>query len=40
VSYPYLWWSRPDLGILQRWFDVAPSAKHEETLINAVAVRR
>jgi ubiquinone/menaquinone biosynthesis C-methylase UbiE len=40
VSYPYLWWSRPDLGILQRWFGVAPSAKHEETLINAVAVRR
>jgi len=40
VSYPYLWWSRADLGIMERWFGVAPSPGHEETLVNAVAVRR
>jgi ubiquinone/menaquinone biosynthesis C-methylase UbiE len=40
ISYPYLWWSRADLGIMERWFGVAPSLGHEETLINAVAVRR
>ena len=37
VSYPYLWWSRGDLGILERWFGVRPKADHEETLINLVA---
>ncbi|MBL6751633.1 MAG: class I SAM-dependent methyltransferase [Nevskia sp.] len=40
LSYPYLWWSRPDLGILERWFGVAPPPSREETLINLVAVRR
>jgi ubiquinone/menaquinone biosynthesis C-methylase UbiE len=37
VSYPYLWWSRADLGILERWFGVAPAAGREETLVNVVA---
>jgi ubiquinone/menaquinone biosynthesis C-methylase UbiE len=40
ISYPYLWWSRPDLGILERWFGVAPRVDYEETLINVAAVRR
>lgn len=40
VSYPYLWWSRADLGILERLLRIRPSPKHEETLINLVARRR
>jgi ubiquinone/menaquinone biosynthesis C-methylase UbiE len=39
ISYPYLWWSREDLGIAERWFGIAPSRKREETLINLVAVK-
>jgi SAM-dependent methyltransferase len=39
ISYPYLWWSRSDLGIAERWFGIAPPAEREETLINLVAVR-
>jgi ubiquinone/menaquinone biosynthesis C-methylase UbiE len=39
VSFPYLWWSREDLGIGERWFGVAPAADREETLINLVAVK-
>jgi ubiquinone/menaquinone biosynthesis C-methylase UbiE len=39
ISYPYLWWSRNDLGILERWFGIAPSPGREETLINLVAIR-
>jgi ubiquinone/menaquinone biosynthesis C-methylase UbiE len=39
VSYPYLWWSREDLGIMERWFGVQPPAKREETLLNLVAVK-
>ena len=39
ISYPYLWWSRGDLGILERWFRIRPRANHEETLINLVARR-
>lgn len=39
VSYPYLWWSRGDLGILERCFGVAPPAQREETLLNLVAVK-
>ena len=39
VSYPYLWWSRADLAIMERWFGIAPAADREETLINLVAVR-
>ena len=40
VSYPYLWWSRSDLGIFERVFRIRPSPRHEETLINLVARRR
>lgn len=40
ISYPYKWWSRPDLGILEHWFGVMPRRGHEETLLNLVAVRR
>jgi SAM-dependent methyltransferase len=39
ISFPYLWWSRPDLGILEK-LGFPPSPDHEETLVNAVAVRR
>jgi ubiquinone/menaquinone biosynthesis C-methylase UbiE len=39
VSYPYLWWSRPDLGLAERVMGVAPPAEREETLINAVLMR-
>ncbi|MGQ0618677.1 MAG: class I SAM-dependent methyltransferase [Panacagrimonas sp.] len=40
VSLPYLWWSRTDLGIRERWFGIRPAPDREETLINLVAVRR
>ncbi|MBI2769170.1 MAG: class I SAM-dependent methyltransferase [Burkholderiales bacterium] len=39
VSYPYLWWSRADLGVMERWFGVPPAADREETLLNLVAVK-
>jgi ubiquinone/menaquinone biosynthesis C-methylase UbiE len=39
ISYPYLWWSRPDLGIMERWLRIAPAAGHEETLLNLVATK-
>ncbi|MDB5857872.1 MAG: class SAM-dependent methyltransferase [Ramlibacter sp.] len=39
ISYPYLWWSRGDLGILERVFGVKPKAGREETLLNLVAVK-
>ncbi len=39
VSYPYLWWSREDLGIMERWFGVQPPEQREETLLNLVAVK-
>lgn len=39
ISYPYLWWSRGDLGILERWFGVRPPQDREETLLNLVAVK-
>lgn len=37
ISYPYLWWSREDLGVIERWFGIKPSSEREETLINLVA---
>lgn len=37
VSYPFLWWSREDLGLLERVFRIKPRAVREETLINLVA---
>lgn len=39
ISYPYLWWSREDLGIMERWFGVQPPKEREETLLNLVAVK-
>jgi len=39
ISYPYLWWSREDLGIMERWFGVQPPQEREETLLNLVAVK-
>lgn len=38
ISLPYLWWSRPDLGLFER-IGVAVPRQREETLINAVAVK-
>ena len=39
ISYPYLWWSREDLGIMERWFRIQPPQEREETLLNLVAVK-
>ncbi|MBF6568196.1 MAG: class I SAM-dependent methyltransferase [Candidatus Binataceae bacterium] len=39
ISYPYLWWSRPDFAIIERCFGLMPRSGHEETLINLCAVR-
>jgi ubiquinone/menaquinone biosynthesis C-methylase UbiE len=39
ISYPYLWWSRSDLGVMERWFGLRPRATREETLINLAAVK-
>ena len=41
ISYPYLWWSREDLGIMQNVFR-RPEPKHgqrEETLLNLAATK-
>lgn len=38
VSFPYLWWSRPDLGLLQV-LGLPISKNREETLVNAVAIK-
>lgn len=38
ISLPYLWWSRPDVGLLE-WIGLPVPARREETLINAVAVK-
>ena len=40
VSYPYLWWSRSDLGIMERVFGVAPAKDRVETLLNLVASKQ
>jgi ubiquinone/menaquinone biosynthesis C-methylase UbiE len=37
ISTPFLWWSRPDLGLLERVFGIAPRSDTEQTLINLVA---
>jgi len=40
VSFPYLWWSRSDLGALEFFgFPVPPQGGREETLINLVATK-
>lgn len=40
VSFPYLWWSRSDLGAAEWWgFGVPRPGEREETLINLAATR-
>jgi ubiquinone/menaquinone biosynthesis C-methylase UbiE len=39
LSYPFLWWSREDLGLVERVLRIKPPAAREETLINLVATR-
>ena len=39
VSYPFLWWSREDLGLLETALRIKPPAVREETLINLVAIK-
>jgi ubiquinone/menaquinone biosynthesis C-methylase UbiE len=39
VSYPYLWWSRTDLGIRENLFGTPPASVRDETLLNVVAIR-
>lgn len=39
ISYPYLWWSRSDLGIMERLFRRPVPNDREETLINLVATK-
>ena len=39
VSYPFLWWSREDLGLVERVLRIKPPAVREETLINLVAIK-
>jgi SAM-dependent methyltransferase len=36
VSFPYLWWSRSDLGVTA-WLGFSVPQKREETLVNVVA---
>jgi ubiquinone/menaquinone biosynthesis C-methylase UbiE len=38
INLPYLWWSREDLGLMER-LGFAPPAEREETLVNAVCVK-
>lgn len=39
ISYPHLWWSRPDLGLCERLLGIKPPPDHTETQINLVAIR-
>lgn len=41
VSFPYLWWSRSDLGLLERLRirKAPPVGQREETLLNLIAVK-
>jgi ubiquinone/menaquinone biosynthesis C-methylase UbiE len=41
LSYPFLWWSREDLGLAERLLRIAPppQGQREETLINLAAVK-
>lgn len=39
VSYPFLWWSREDLGMMETILRIKPPAVKEETLINLVALK-
>ena len=39
VSYPYLWWSRADLGLGEKLIGPPSRESREETLLNLVAVK-
>jgi ubiquinone/menaquinone biosynthesis C-methylase UbiE len=39
ISYPYLWWSRPDIGLKERFLRIKPAKNHPETLVNLVGIR-
>ena len=41
ISYPYLWWSRTDLGLLSKLHikQTPPRGQREETLMNLVAIK-
>jgi ubiquinone/menaquinone biosynthesis C-methylase UbiE len=39
INLPYLWWSREDLGLMEKLGFGVP-AQREETLINAVCIKR
>jgi len=39
ISFPFLWWSREDLGIRETLFRILPPKKKEETLVNLVATK-
>lgn len=39
LSYPFLWWSREDLGLMETVLRIKPPVEREETLINLVAVK-
>lgn len=39
ISYPYWWWSREDLGIMENWFGRKPPVEREETLVNLIACK-
>ncbi len=38
ISTPYLWWSRPDIGVLE-WFGFPAPHQPEATLLNLVAAK-
>lgn len=38
ISTPFLWWSRPDCGMME-WLGFPLPVKRNETLVNAVAVK-
>jgi ubiquinone/menaquinone biosynthesis C-methylase UbiE len=38
ISYPFLWWSREDLGLLEK-LGFKPKQEREETLVNLVAIK-
>jgi len=38
ISMPFLWWSRPDCGMME-WLGFPMPKKRNETLVNAVAVK-
>lgn len=38
ISLPFLWWSRPDVGMWE-WLGFSVPKKREETLVNAVAIK-